>query len=887
MHEFGTLSKIWTTLFEAQVSKTPKAVALIRGSSRVSFEELDAMSNKLAHALIDRGIGPNSVVAIAIPRSVEMIVAVIAVAKAGGAYLPVASSAPRDRARFMITNGGASLVLATRERAASIDVNVPVKCLDDHQFAHEVDQKDASRPTDRVRTAMLTPEHPAYILYTSGSTGQPKGVCVPHSALMSYIAWAGPYFEAGRGDGAPLIMPLSFDGSVTSLHVPLLCGRPVILLPEEGALEALADILVSGLDLTLVHLTPSHLEGLRLILGPRIANVRARSFVSIGEALSWREASFWTRNCPSVRLINQYGPTEATVAVTAYTVGEADGDDLKATVPIGRAMPGNDLYVLDGSLRPVQPGEVGEIFIGGDQVANGYVNRADLTAERFLDCPFGRPGGRMYRTGDLGFHRPDGNLAYCGRADRQIKIRGYRIEPAEIEAVLAKISGVRQVAVVPRAFEGETRLVGYVVYDPSNRLSAHDLLEKASKTLPDYMLPSAIVALDSIPLTVSGKLDASALPDPVVIGTAAVRPPLSDVEKQLAGLFEKLTGARNVGLDDDFFEIGGDSLLGIRLMLEIEDRFCLKMPLGTLFKAPTVGRLAQCLAAGKATVDSWSVIPLHTAGAGTPIFMVHWIERDLARHLGATHPVYGLSYGLAEDPPEGHSMPASIEDIASHYIDQMRTIQESGPYILVGHSHGGLIAYEMAVQLAEQEDPAEFLALLDSDVPTLAARSKRHVSEWGALFDVRRLAHSASFRVKKLLARHPAISTMFGVALEGHLEPPPIKRLRQVYVTARTYHPRRYSGKLHLLESMEEEIYPSKASKRRTWSELAQAGLVVHEISGSHLGIVKNPVARRTAEVILTALRADQECSKEGTDLTNSRSAEHLLALSLSVQRAG
>ena len=848
----------WHVLFEAQARRQPDAIALIRDESSVSYRVLDETANRLARALIARGVGPGTVVALVLPRSVRLVVALLAVAKTGAAYLPIAIRTPQERARFMLANAGVALVLTADDagEALGLAAGVSVMRLDAAEVRREVDSQPSSATTAGARITELQPAHPAYVLYTSGSTGEPKGVMVSHAALGTYLTWACDYYEAHLGDGAPLITPLSFDASIASLHAPLLSGRPVFLLPETGSLEALAELMLSGLDLTLVKLTPSHLEGLRMILADSADRVRARSFVIGGEPLSRQMATFWQRHCPNVRLINQYGPTEATVACCAHTIS-AD-EDTDTSVPIGRPMPGNDVYILDPDQVPVRPGEVGELYIAGGQLADGYVSRPDLTRERFLACPLGSPGRRMYRTGDLATERPDGSLDFLGRVDRQVKIRGYRIELTEIESILATAPGVGQVAVESRAVGGQPRLVAYVVrLAGSAPLDRRALTRRMALMLPDYMIPSIIVELDALPLTVNGKLDRAALPEPEIDNRPISTPPSTPTQARLSELFERLTNAAAVGMDDDFFDLGGDSLRGLELILEIERSFNLKLPFSALYMAPTIRELGAIIDEGGIAFRSMSVVPLRERGGGTPIFMIHWIERDLARWLCTDRPFYGLAYGIASTRPEELIMPTRIEDIARHYIRQMKAVQSEGPYSLVGHSLGGLIAYEMAVQLTEDGDTVDFLGLLDTNVPALDGPPE-HLSPWDVARNILRTPPSVLFNymMGKLSHRLPAVSAL--AMLSSAVDPPLIAKLRGVRYSALHYNPRPYLGRVDLFKPTTGEFFlRSKPRPPETaWSKLATGGLEIHEVHGTHLGIVKEPAAMLTAKAIERAMQS-------------------------------
>ncbi len=503
-------------LFEAQVARSPDAVAVVCGDESISYGELNARANRLAHHLMGLGVGPEVMVGICLERSVEMVVALLGTLKAGGAYLPLDPAYPAARLAQMVADAAPTVVLTTESLRNRLPATVDATSLDTPEVQTTLFHASANNPDVDVNPE-LWQQYSAYVIYTSGSTGTPKGVVIRHAELANYLCWASEEYETGSGSGAPLNTPIAFDATVTSLYLPLIAGKPVILLPEKLQVEALAELLASATELTLVKLTPAHLEALSALLGPRASAIRARQFVVGGEALKGSVASFWRRHAPLLRIVNEYGPTETVVGCCIYTLGE-DGkeSDLQGNVPIGYPTPNTRLYVLDDSLLPLPVGVVGELYIGGSQLGAGYLNRPALTTERFVADPYAlTPGSRMYRTGDLARWRPDGSLEFLGRADHQLKIRGFRIEPAEIEAVLGAQAGVAQSAVVARTdTAGNTQLVAYLVPADGAPLDPATLRDALSARLPEYMVPAAFVVMDALPLTPNGKLDRAALPAP-------------------------------------------------------------------------------------------------------------------------------------------------------------------------------------------------------------------------------------------------------------------------------------------------------------------------------------------------------------------------------------
>ena len=550
-------------LVAEQAARTPDAIALEHAGESTSYRELNRAANRLAHHLREQGIGPDNLVALCLPRSPELVVAMLGVLKAGAAYLPVDPAYPQERIELLLDDSRAKLVL--RE-------------LPDLRGGRDDEPEPLAGPDDL-----------AYVIYTSGSTGRPKGAAVTHRGVVNHVLWCTRAFETERGVGAPVHSPVGFDFTVSPLWSPLVCGRTAVLVPEEEPLAALADTLRETKGFSFVKLTPSHLELLTEWLGPHALAESTRTLVLAGEQLTGDALAPVRDAAPDLRVINDYGPTEASVATTAY---EVPAGEPPATVPIGTPIDNAIARVLDGGLRAVPPGMAGELHVGGDGLGRGYLDRPGLTAERFVPDPFSsRPGARLYRTGDVVRLRLDGLLEFVGRDDEQVKLRGHRIELGEIETVLREHAQVRDAAVTVREdTPGDRRLVAYTVGDAEpGRLRAH-----LAARLPEPMLPAAYVQLEQLPLNAHGKVDRRALPAPERDRQSdrAYRPPETDTERLLAGIWAELLGVDRVGADDDFFELGGHSLLATRVAARLRDTLQTEIPLRLLFEHPTLHRLA-------------------------------------------------------------------------------------------------------------------------------------------------------------------------------------------------------------------------------------------------------------------------------------------------------
>ncbi|WP_331766073.1 amino acid adenylation domain-containing protein [Embleya sp. NBC_00896] len=575
-------------LFQAQVERTPEALALAFEDDELSYAQLNTDANQLARLLLDRGVGPESVVAVAVPRSVELVVALLAVHKAGAAYLPLDTDYPAARLAFMLGDAQPTCVLTTSAVALPHSA-VPRVLLDVPELpggyaGHDLPPAPA-------------PGNPAYVIYTSGSTGRPKGVVIPHSGIVNRLLWMQNEYGLTAGDRVLQKTPSSFDVSVPEFFWPLVTGAALVVAKPGGHRDpAYLARLIQSQQVTTAHFVPSMLQ---VFLGePTAAQCTSlRLVMCSGEALPANLAERF-HQAFDARLYNLYGPTEASVEVS-FTESLPNRSYGSVLLPIGRPVWNTRLYVLDAAMEPVAPGVPGELYLAGVQLARGYLNRAGLTAERFVADPFGPVGARMYRTGDLVRWTRDGELDFIGRVDEQVKIRGFRVELGEIEAVLAADPVLAQVkAVVREDRPGDKRLVAYVVAVPGAMPDPEGIRSALSGTLPEYMVPSAVVVLDVLPLTPNGKLDRKALPVPDFAGEVSGGRPRTPREEILCGLFADILGLDAVGIHDNFFHLGGHSLLATRLVNRVRTALGVELGVGGLFEAPTVAGVAAVLSSG-------------------------------------------------------------------------------------------------------------------------------------------------------------------------------------------------------------------------------------------------------------------------------------------------
>ncbi|MGW0855498.1 amino acid adenylation domain-containing protein [Streptomyces sp. NPDC002690] len=713
---------------EAQARRTPAATALMYGAESLTYAELNARANRLARHLRTLGARPDTVVALSVPRSVELIVTLLAILKTGAAYLPLDPDYPEQRLLDMLQD--AAPVCAVTDRAGRLPDGgaTPLVVLDGLDVS-------AHLPTDPCRP--LTPSHPAYVIYTSGSTGRPKGVVVSHGAIDNRLRWMQDTYRLTAGERVLQKTPSSFDVSVWEFFWPLREGATLVVAEPGGHRDpTYLARLVREQDVTTLHFVPSMLQV--FLAEPEAARCTGltRVFCS-GEALARETANLFARTLPGTGLHNLYGPTEAAVDVTHHTCAAEDS----GPVPIGRPVWNTRLYVLDAALQLCPPGVPGELFLAGRQLADGYLDRPELTATRFVADPFGPAGSRMYRTGDLARWTAEGEVEYLGRTDHQVKLRGQRIELGEIEAALSAQPGVEGACALVREDDGgEQRLVGYV----QGQADPAEVRAALARVLPDHMVPAAVVVLAAFPLSPAGKLDRRALPAPVFTGGRGARRPSGALEEHLTRLFADVLGVEGAGPDDAFFDLGGTSLLAMRLVARVREECATELTIGSLFETPTPAALAARLAGpGAGADDALDVLlPLRSGGDRPPLFAFHpaggiaWCYAGLSARLGAGQPLYAVQVrGLTDDEP----LAATLRDQAVDYAERLRTVQPHGPYRLVGWSVGGVLAQAVAVLLQEAGEEVELLALLDA-FPSEMWRARPAPEEGDALTAVLRMA---------------------------------------------------------------------------------------------------------------------------------------------------
>ncbi|MFD5503796.1 amino acid adenylation domain-containing protein [Streptomyces sp. NPDC127061] len=876
--------------FAAQVARTPDAPAVDTDGETLSYAGLDAASDRLAGRLVRAGVAPGHTVALLLPRSASLIVAQLAVLKAGACWLPLDPAHPAERLARLMAAAGPSVVLTegTDRGAARLPAGVAA-----------LDVTEASGPVsfDRVETF---PGSAACVIYTSGSTGEPKGVVVPQRAITELAADS--RFAGGAHDRVLLHNPYTFDASTYEVWIPLLNGGTVVVAPAEAVTPDLLERVVRERRVTALMLTPELLRTVAEIAPGALSGLR--EVWSGGDVLAPDTVLRIREHCPDTVVVNGYGPTETTVFATAHTA-DGQSDRRAGAVPIGRPLDNTRAHVLDDRLRPVPAGATGELYLGGSGLTQGYLGRPAATSERFVADPYGPPGSRMYRTGDLARWTPDGVLEFAGRADDQVKVRGFRVEPAEVEAALSGCPGVaRAVVGARRDAAGGKLLAAWLVPERSADEGSGDPEEQwhgtlarvrahAAEQLPAHLVPSLWARIDEVPLTRHGKADRAALPDPGPTGEpVADRAPRTPRERELCALFGTVLGVPAVGPDTDFFRAGGHSLTALRLKSKIETVLGVRIPVSALFDAPTPAGLAALLdappsgngraariplrpargRAGSATVPDEPhhnslehVLTLRTGGDRTPLICVHpglglgWSYVSLLPHLAPDRPVHTLQSPALLTGAGG--LPATMDEMADLYLRSVRELRPRGPYLLLGRSFGGPLAHELAVRLRRAGEEVRMLAVVDA-MP-MPERIRGTPLDPAAVEDemLRILLHAHAPELP--LPDGPLErSALFSQARGGNFDGLSEDRLHTLVDIGahhtrlvRDWHPSPYDGATTLFSATHDD-WPTTAEKTEAWQRVT-AALDVHELDCGHSDVLTPGPAAMIAAVLETALRGD------------------------------
>ncbi len=857
-------------LFEQQVARTPNAISLVFGDTAITYKEMNARANQVAHRLRKLGAKSETLVGVCMERSLEMVIAMYGILKAGGAYVPLDPSYPAERLAFMMEDAIVPILLTQQHLLENLPPhNAQVVCLDTEW--ESIAQEEVENPANEA-----TEENLAYVIFTSGSTGRPKGVMIEHRGICNQLQWMQDRYPMSTADAVLLKTPFSFDLSLYEFFSPLIAGARLIIAKPEGQKDTGYLIeLMQRERVTHLFMVPSHVQMLLEKSDFTDCSALKHIFCS-GEALPFAVQQRFFAQMPShIALTNLYGPTEASVECTFW---DCERDTKRNIVPVGRPIANYKIHILDEQFHPVPIGTAGELFIESIGLARGYLNRPALTEEKFLkiadlglriaDSQNSNPQSQirnpqLYRTGDLARWLPEGIVECLGRIDFQVKIRGHRIELGEIETDLTQHPAVREAVVIAREdVPGDKRLVAYFVTQTEQRPTNHELRNFLQHKLPEYMVPALFIRLDALPLSPNGKIDRKQLPAPHEVPLERATDfvaPANEIETKLQTIWEEALHIHPISVTDNFFDLGGHSLLAVRIFWALEKEFGKQFPLATLFQYPTIGQLAALLQE-QHWQPSWSsLVPLQIEGNAPPFFCVHAIGGnvleyyELARQMGTEQPFFGLqSRGL-----DGNQEPlTSIEAMATHYIHEIRQVQPEGPYYLGGRSFGGVVAYEMAQQLHQQGKQIALLALLDTDplgwlkrLPRstalrlrcrfFARRIKQHLSNVNGLAWHSRLGY---LHEKAVYKKRKLETWQWKLQRSRKLTQDLNKTLRDVeefnYLAAEKYRPKPYPGRVTFFCARAEV---SALENEYGWKTLASGGVEVIDVPGDHQSMIKPP----------------------------------------------
>ncbi len=841
-------------LFEEQVELSPDAIALRFGDDELSYRSLNDRANKLAHFLKSHGVGPEARIGVCLERSPELIVSLLAILKAGGAYVPLDSSYPAARLAFMMEDAEVGTLITQESLRCHFTGSIAqIVCLDDVRWA---DQPSTNPHCDANGNSL------AYVMYTSGSTGKPKGVAVTQRNIVRLVKNTN-YAKLTSDEVFLQFAPISFDASTFEIWGSLLNGARLALMPAGAASLDELGIALKKYQVTTLWLTAGLFH---LMVDTHLDDLNGlHQLLAGGDVLSVPHVKRVLQELPNCRLINGYGPTENTTFTCCFPITETG---VNGSVPIGRAISNTSVYVLDRHRNPVPVGIPGELYVGGDGLARGYLNHPALTAEKFVSSPFDRTSA-LYRTGDLVRYRKDGELEFLGRIDGQVKVRGYRIELGEVETVLGEHEAIREAVVITRKDQGDKHLAAFVVQSENATVAVEGLRSFLSQKLPGHMVPSTITILDELPLSANGKVDKAALAAiktntserPLVSPETSAEPP-DQLEHKLLKIWERVLGVGAVSIDDDFFELGGHSLLAVRLFAQIEKSFGRNLPLATLFQAPTVRQLAGLMREAGWSAPWSSLIPLQSGDDRRPFFCIHAAGgnvleyHDLARLVGPDQPFYGLqAQGLdGSKPPH-----TSIVEMATHYLKEIRDVQPEGPYLLGGRSSGGTIAFEMACQLKAAGEEVALLALLDAypagyfkllpgsgslgqRVQRVFRKLQSHGQNLNQLSGVAKLEYLAGkLRFAPAKARHKIYRRAYKLYRRiGRPLPAVLRNIEELnFAAVKDYVPKVYPGQATLFLASDD--LTAAYDVEEGWQGLVAGGLEKIRVPGNHLDIIKEP----------------------------------------------
>lgn len=844
-----------TKLIAKQAKQHPDKVAIKHNGQSITYEELDTVSNQIAAYFIAHNVTNNDVIAVAIDRSISLVLCLLGLVKAGAAYVPIDPHLPTDRVNFILDNSGAKL-LCTVQKYSEQYAGITDKILFDNVLLNSHSQPHSEPDVEYDGNEL------AYILYTSGSTGQPKGVAIERHSLLNFLLSMQKEPGINQDDILLSITTISFDIAELELFLPLICGAQIVIVDNEVAKDgrALLEIIKTE-QISIVQATPFTW---RMILQSGWNKPLPIKAFCGGEALPKDLADKLLEKC--TELWNMYGPTETTIYCTIKKI--LPKEDL---ITIGKPIDNTQVYILDKEQHQVPAGEEGEIYIGGEGIARGYVGRPDLTGERFIDDTFSGSGGKIYKTGDWGKMLDNGEVQYLGRIDHQIKIRGYRIETEEIEYQLKNQRDIKDALIILHEDRlGNKQLVAYIIakgyFTPYQRDKKIGKWKNNLKNkLPDYMVPSVFILIPRMPLMPNGKLDRKKLPIPTTKPLSrSNKKPSTETEKKITQIILNNTDFEHIGINDNFIDLGIDSLIALTIIVGIEEQFHKRLPLTILVHYPSVKLLAQFIDSASDSPYN-SLINLKTGGDKVPLYLVHGIGLNLfnfnsiIEHMDANQPVFGLrAAGL-----DGNEAPLeSIETIAAYYNQEILSHDPIGPYAIAGYSMGGIIAYEMAIQLKEAGKKVEMLAMIDTNV------------QESFQAPINNLLRKAERQIDKLIFRvgsfykHPVsnidyLSQTFGQQIKAFLTragfrskyaPSELPTYMQYVVekleaACANYVIQPYNLKIDLIKA-EQRFYYVDDPKYLGWGNYALDGITIYEVPGDHEEVFSSPNDMILAETL-------------------------------------
>jgi amino acid adenylation domain-containing protein len=811
-------------IFADQVKLYPQSVAIQYKDKQVTYRELDRRANQIANYLRELGLETEGLVAVCLDRTPDLIATFLGILKAGGAYVPLDITYPTERIEWMLENSKVSFLITTESLARELPpTGAKIIYLD--KEANQVAAYSEVKPENLSESKSL-----AYVMYTSGSTGKPKGVAIVHQGIIRLVKNIS-YGRMGPEETFLLLAPVSFDASTFEIYSALLNGGKLVIMDSiKPSLGQIAE-------------TIRQHRVTFICTGPEVLNLLLEDYSDVigslgqilcgGDVLPVWMAHKCLAKLPGCQLINAYGPTENSVVTTCYPVKEMINE---ASIPIGRPIAGDSVFILDKYLMPVPIGVIGELYVSGAGIAREYLNNDDLTTEKFILNPFtDRPNSKLYKTGDLARYRADRNIEFLGRIDSQVKIRGYRIELGEIETAVSQCPGVLQtVAGTIKQENGTLKLAVYIVMKKEIAFDQQKLRAFAQDRLPQFMVPTFFIELAQIPLTPIGKIDRKSLPAPDLTQNLEQRVlPRNAIEEQLVRIWEKLLGVPSIGVTDNFFDMGGHSLLAMRLFSEMEKVFQKNLPVSLIFKEDTIEKLARLLNSADVEQDlASSIVVMQPHGNKPPIFIIHELDgevisyRNLVKEFRDDRPIFGL-----RDTRVEHGSQITINHFAIKYIQEIRAIQSEGPYHLMGFSLGGLIAYEMAQQLNKAGHEVSLLGILDASNPkyykaqysflkTFAKNMKVLVKiPWGQRipFLIEKLQH--------VLGEKRLVSTSDSKVVEA--------RAHLLLKAAEAYVPEPYPGKIVIFRAGD-DVYNLISDDKNGWESAEGGSIDVYRVPGNH-----------------------------------------------------